>query len=148
MAVAEAHPSAEELTAFTLGTLDEEAQAPIEIHVASCTSCQERAANTPGDRFVEVLRSTYARTSRGADTFVEAGAQGSRLSPDSLVFPSRGLRRISRLASRLAGACTPTTGIRDMRRKVRGRRWNLVFGGWKRKRSCRSPLRPTSAPDE
>jgi serine/threonine protein kinase len=75
MAVADVHPSVEELTAFTLGTLDAEAQAPIELHVASCTSCQERAANTPGDRFVELLRSTYARTSRGADTFVEAGAQ-------------------------------------------------------------------------
>jgi WD40 repeat protein len=75
MAVADVHPSVEELTAFTLGTLDKEAQAPIEAHVASCTSCQERAANAPGDGFVELLRSAYARTSRGADTFAEAAAQ-------------------------------------------------------------------------
>jgi WD40 repeat protein len=75
MAVADVHPSVEELVAFTLGTLDEEAQAPIEVHVASCTSCQERAANAPGDRFVELLRSTYALTSRGAETFMEAAAQ-------------------------------------------------------------------------
>jgi hypothetical protein len=75
MAVADVHPSVEELTAFVLGTLDEQAQAPIEVHVASCTSCQERAANAPADRFVELLRSVYARTSRGADTFVEAAAQ-------------------------------------------------------------------------
>jgi serine/threonine protein kinase len=75
MAVADVHPSVEELTAFTLGTLDEEAQAPIEVHVASCTSCQERAATAPGDRFVELLRSAYARTSREAGTFVDPAAQ-------------------------------------------------------------------------
>src|SRR6516164_7201005 len=75
MAVADVHPTVEELTAFTLGTLDEEAQAPIEVHVASCTSCQERAATAPGDRFVELLRSAYARTSREAGTFVDPAAQ-------------------------------------------------------------------------
>src|SRR5262249_699324 len=85
MAVADVHPSVEELTAFTLGTLDEEAQAPIEGHVASCTSCQERAANAPGDRFVELLRSAYARTSRGADTFAEAGAQVQTPVPSAAV---------------------------------------------------------------
>ena len=42
MAVADVHPSIEELTAFTLGTLDEETQAAMEAHVAACTSCQER----------------------------------------------------------------------------------------------------------
>jgi serine/threonine protein kinase/WD40 repeat protein len=75
MAVADVHPSVEELTEFTLGTLDEEAQAPIEGHVASCASCQERAANAPGDRFVDLLRSAHAYTSRGADTVVVAAAQ-------------------------------------------------------------------------
>jgi hypothetical protein len=75
MAVADVHPTVEELTAFTLGTLDEEAQAPIEVHVASCTSCQERAATAPGDSFIELLRSAYARTCGGADTFAEAAAQ-------------------------------------------------------------------------
>jgi WD40 repeat protein len=75
MAVADVHPTVEELTAFTLGTLDEEAQAPIEVHVASCTWCQERAATAPGDSFVELLRSAYARTCHGADTFAEAAAQ-------------------------------------------------------------------------
>jgi WD40 repeat protein len=69
------HPSVEKLTAFTLGKLDEKARAPIEVHVASCTSCQERAANAPGDSFVELLRSAYARTSREADTIAEAAAQ-------------------------------------------------------------------------
>jgi serine/threonine protein kinase len=75
MAVTEAHPSVEELAAFTLGTLGEEAQASIEAHVAACTSCQERAAVAPGDGLVELLRSVHARTSRGADTFAEAAAQ-------------------------------------------------------------------------
>jgi anti-sigma factor ChrR (cupin superfamily) len=40
MAVAEAHPSVEELAAFTLGTLDEQTQASVEAHLAACTSCQ------------------------------------------------------------------------------------------------------------
>jgi serine/threonine protein kinase len=75
MAVAEDHPSVEELAAFTLGTLDEETQASIEAHVAACTSCQERAINTPGDSFVELLRSALVCTSRCTDTFVEAAAQ-------------------------------------------------------------------------
>jgi anti-sigma factor ChrR (cupin superfamily) len=57
MAVAEAHPSADELAAFTLGTLGDEAQASIEAHVAACISCQQRAAVAPGDALVELLRS-------------------------------------------------------------------------------------------
>jgi hypothetical protein len=75
MAVAEDHPSVEELAAFTLGTLGEETQASIEAHVATCTSCQERAVNTPGDSFVELLRSALVCTSRGTDTFVDAASQ-------------------------------------------------------------------------
>jgi hypothetical protein len=62
MAVADVHPSIEELTAFTLGTLDEETQAFIDAHVAACTSCQERAANAPGDNLVELVRRVRART--------------------------------------------------------------------------------------
>jgi WD40 repeat protein len=75
MAVAEVHPSIEELAAFTLGTLGDETQASIEAHVAACTSCQERAAVAPGDSLVELLRSVHARTGRGADTLAEAAAQ-------------------------------------------------------------------------
>jgi serine/threonine-protein kinase len=75
MAVAEVHPSVEELTAFTLGTLSDEAQASIEDHVATCTSCQERAATAPGDSFVELVRSVRVRTSQEADTIAEAAAQ-------------------------------------------------------------------------
>src|SRR6516162_6135723 len=68
MAVADVHPSAEELTAFTLGTLDDETQAFIEDHVATCTSCQERAATAPGDSFVELVRSVHVRPSVLPDT--------------------------------------------------------------------------------
>jgi WD40 repeat protein len=75
MAVADVHPSIEELTAFTLGTLDEETQASIEAHVAACTSCQERAAVAPADNLVELVRRVGARTGGRADTFVEAAAQ-------------------------------------------------------------------------
>ena len=70
MRVAEAHPSAEDLTAFTLGSLDDERQAIIESHVAACPSCQERAAVAPGDTLVELLRRVHARAGRAAETFV------------------------------------------------------------------------------
>jgi WD40 repeat protein len=76
MTVAEAHPSVEELAAFTLGNLDDEAQVSIEAHVAACTSCQERAAVAPGDAFVELLRCVHARAGGGADTAAEATAHG------------------------------------------------------------------------
>jgi tRNA A-37 threonylcarbamoyl transferase component Bud32 len=75
MAVADVHPSIEELVAFTLGTLGEETQAPIEDHVAACRSCQERAAVAPGDNLVELVRRVRARTSRGAETFADPAAQ-------------------------------------------------------------------------
>jgi hypothetical protein len=81
MAVGEVHPSVEELAAFTLGTLGDQSQASIEAHVAACPSCQERAAVAPGDALVELLRSAHARTSRGADTFVEAAAQAQTPGP-------------------------------------------------------------------
>src|SRR5262249_28575990 len=75
MAVADVHPSIEELTAFTLGTLDEETQASIEAHVAACTSFPERAAVAPRRNLVELVRRVRARPGRRADTFVEAAAQ-------------------------------------------------------------------------
>jgi hypothetical protein len=75
MAVAEVHPSVEELAAFTLGTLGDETQASIEAHVAACTSCQLRAAAAPGDTLVELVRCVHTRSSRGADTVTEAVAQ-------------------------------------------------------------------------
>jgi serine/threonine protein kinase len=75
MAVAKDHPGVEELAAFTLGTLDDETDASIGAHVASCTSCQERAAHAPDDTFVELLRSVHTRPGLGADTVAELAAQ-------------------------------------------------------------------------
>jgi eukaryotic-like serine/threonine-protein kinase len=72
MPVAEKHPSVEELSRFTLGTLDDEAQSSIEDHLEKCPSCQERAALAPDDTLVELLRRAHAR---GADTFVDPQAQ-------------------------------------------------------------------------
>jgi WD40 repeat protein/tRNA A-37 threonylcarbamoyl transferase component Bud32 len=72
MAIADVHPSAEELRAFTLGTLDDETQAFIEDHVATCTSCQERAATAPGDSFVELVRSVQAGPAAPAETVTVA----------------------------------------------------------------------------
>jgi hypothetical protein len=72
MPVAEAHPSVKDLEEFTLGTLDDERQSFIEDHLEACTSCQERAAVTSDDKFVELLRRVHAR---GDDTFVEPAAQ-------------------------------------------------------------------------
>ena len=89
MAVAEVHPSVEELVAFTLGRLDDETNASIEVHVASCMSCQELAANAPADSLVELLRSAHTRASRGADTAAEEAAQVQRPSTASWSGPSR-----------------------------------------------------------
>jgi WD40 repeat protein len=75
MAVIESHPNVEELTAFALGTLGEEAQTSVEAHVAACTPCQERAAVAPGDALLELLRRVVARAGLGADTFAEAAAR-------------------------------------------------------------------------
>jgi WD40 repeat protein len=91
MPVAEAHPSAKELSAFTLGTLDSEAQASIEAHVAGCTSCQERAAVAPGDSLVELLRRLDARAERGADIFVDTAAQVETPAPLVAVAETEGL---------------------------------------------------------
>jgi hypothetical protein len=91
MPIAEAHPSAEELAAFALGTLDDEAQASIEAHVAACTSCQERAAVAPDDSFVELVRRVDARADRGAETCVEAAAQVETPTPPAAVAKTEGL---------------------------------------------------------
>jgi WD40 repeat protein/tRNA A-37 threonylcarbamoyl transferase component Bud32 len=88
MAVAEAHPSADELAAFTLGTLDDDTQASVEAHVAACTSCQERAAVAPGDSLVELLRRVHARAGREDDTFLEAVGQVETPVPLALVDES------------------------------------------------------------
>src|SRR5215831_4509336 len=85
MALAEVHPSVEELAAFTLGTLGEETQDSIEAHVAACTSCQERAAVAPDDSFVELVRSVHAGMAGGADTVLVAGAQSQTPVPPEAV---------------------------------------------------------------
>jgi tRNA A-37 threonylcarbamoyl transferase component Bud32 len=72
MAVAEGHPSAEELAAFTLGTLDDDTDASIGDHVASCAPCQERAAVASDDPLVELLRRAHGQSAVLADTVTEA----------------------------------------------------------------------------
>ena len=90
MAVADVHPSMEELTAFTLGTLDYETQASIEAHVAACTSCQERAAVAPGDSLFELVRRVRVVLSR---TFVTCGRslpdRDAAIARDWYRWPSR-----------------------------------------------------------
>jgi WD40 repeat protein len=81
MAVAEAHPSAEDLAAFALGTLGEGDRVSVEAHVAACPSCQERAAVAPGDSLVELLRCAHAREARRIDTVAETAASGQTPAP-------------------------------------------------------------------
>ncbi len=80
MLVAEVHPSAEELAAFTLGNLGDDANASVEAHVAACTACQELAAAVAGDRLVELLRSAHVGTVRKAETVCDA-AEGQTPAP-------------------------------------------------------------------
>jgi tRNA A-37 threonylcarbamoyl transferase component Bud32 len=89
MAVVEGHPSAEELAAFTLGTLGAEARPSIEAHVAACAACQERAAVAPGDSLIELLRSAHARADRPADTVSVAQV----LTPASLAPAAEAIAR-------------------------------------------------------
>ena len=48
--VPEVHPSVEELSAFSLGQLDEEASAAIESHLAGCPTCCRRLETVPRGR--------------------------------------------------------------------------------------------------
>jgi hypothetical protein len=84
MSVTEAHPSPEQLAAFTLGTLGDDAHAPVEGHVATCVVCQERAAVAPTDALTELLRAVHRPTGRQADSATEA-AQAQTPTPLSAV---------------------------------------------------------------
>jgi WD40 repeat protein len=75
MGVADVHPSAEELTAFTLGALEGEAHSAIEAHVGTCASCQESAAVAPDDTLLQLLRRAHARMDQAADTVAAAPVQ-------------------------------------------------------------------------
>jgi hypothetical protein len=81
MAVAEAHPSLEDLTAFTRGTLADEALAGVEAHVAACPSCQELAAGDCGGPLVELLRRAHVRMARPSEAVTEAGVQSQTPPP-------------------------------------------------------------------
>jgi WD40 repeat protein/tRNA A-37 threonylcarbamoyl transferase component Bud32 len=51
------HPSHEELEAFALGQLPDDAHTAVEEHVNSCSECRVVIDRTPGDRLVTLLRS-------------------------------------------------------------------------------------------
>src|SRR5213592_4467888 len=72
MADVEVHPSAEELAAFTHGTLDGASLASVEVHVENCPSCQRRAAAVSEDPLVELLRRAHIRNDNTAATFADA----------------------------------------------------------------------------
>ncbi len=61
MRMPESHPTSAELSAFTLGALDDAAHAAVEAHLAGCPACQERAARESGDSLVALLRRAHAR---------------------------------------------------------------------------------------
>ncbi|HYT91517.1 MAG TPA: protein kinase [Gemmataceae bacterium] len=93
MVVAEQHPSSADLEAFALGTLDNPSLAAVEVHVAGCPNCQERAAGASGDSLIELLRRVHTRTPCPTDTVAEAAAQAPTPAPVTgkevtLPFPS------------------------------------------------------------
>jgi WD40 repeat protein len=75
MAVAGNHPSAADIEAFRLGTLDSAALAGIEAHMAVCPACQEHAAADSPDFLIELLRRAHARMNSQADTLPELAVQ-------------------------------------------------------------------------
>jgi tRNA A-37 threonylcarbamoyl transferase component Bud32 len=63
------HPSDNELAAFGLGLLDEEASAVLERHLAECVQCRAVVESSPVDAFLQKLR---ASASTGAELASEA----------------------------------------------------------------------------
>jgi serine/threonine protein kinase len=60
------HPSPEELSAYGLGQLDDDASAAIEDHVADCTPCQTLLEQVPGDTFLARLQESARPNVSGA----------------------------------------------------------------------------------
>src|SRR5262245_48590262 len=60
MPVLEQHPNNADLEAFVLGILDDTSLASVEVHVADCLTCQERAAAASDDTLVDLLRRVHA----------------------------------------------------------------------------------------
>jgi hypothetical protein len=52
------HPSADELTDFSRGLLDDHRAAIIEGHISQCGQCAQVVAQAPGDEFSEQLRAS------------------------------------------------------------------------------------------
>src|SRR5262245_53812134 len=69
---AELHPSPEDLQAFVLGTLADDAGSAVEEHLANCHGCQEEAAAVPADTLVTLLRTVQTRLDSLAPTPVAA----------------------------------------------------------------------------
>jgi hypothetical protein len=61
MPAIDTHPPAEELAAFTLGLLNGAEHDAVEAHVAGCAACQVRAAASPDDSLVGLLRAAHTR---------------------------------------------------------------------------------------
>jgi serine/threonine protein kinase/WD40 repeat protein len=57
------HPTADRLSAFGLGKLDDEELAKIESHVASCEMCCQRLRSSPPDNLVQLVRGADVRSS-------------------------------------------------------------------------------------
>src|SRR3954447_4224945 len=68
MAVADYHPSQDELEAFCQGTLAEPLCPGVETHLSECPVCQHRAAEAPSDTFVDLLRSVRVQEHTLSDT--------------------------------------------------------------------------------
>ncbi len=83
MPALEIHPSADELSAFSLGQIDGNRLSDIENHVAGCPSCQTRAAGAGDDRLVGLLRAVHARGEQRRDTIRDVQGQtlDAHLSP-------------------------------------------------------------------
>ena len=90
--VADLHPDVAELEAFLLGTLSDVNSASVEAHLAVCSACQERAANTVGDSLVSLLAGCIRKR--------EAGP------PTPSLKPPRGARPMSRRSRGEAGSNT------------------------------------------
>src|SRR4051794_14738862 len=82
------HPGADQLAAFRLGKLGDDALAALEEHVAGCDDCCLRLKNLPDDSFVSLVRqSTDPAPAAAADRGTRTWGPGDPLSAPAPEIP-------------------------------------------------------------
>jgi tRNA A-37 threonylcarbamoyl transferase component Bud32 len=82
------HPSAEQLSNYALGKLDEAAVAGIHRHLEGCEACRQTASSIPADTFVGKVQSAKGAVSVAAATPAPAATLGPLAQPPAMAEPT------------------------------------------------------------